>query len=162
MTFHEWDDLEVLEAEDLNDIADQVVFRFASASERSASIGQPEAGMMSYLVDLGEYQSYNGTVWEPFIAGGGEQGPPGPEGPMGPIGPTGYPGPPGPAGPQGEPGDPGGPPGPEGPAGPAGPAGATGPAGPAGPEGPAGPGITVTTNATAPSSPNPGDVWIVP
>jgi hypothetical protein len=86
----------------------------------------------------------------------------GPTGPEGPQGPSGSQGDTGPTGPQGDVG-PTGPEGPQGPSGsqgdtgPTGPQGDVGPTGPEGPQGPTGPGVTV--NATAPSSPNQGDLW---
>lgn len=78
----------------------------------------------------------DGSVWvwdgAKWTGGGtGQQGPAGPQGPQGN---------PGPAGPQGN-------------TGPQGATGATGPTGPAGPPTP------VTVSATAPSMPNPGDLW---
>jgi hypothetical protein len=61
-------------AKDLaNAIAQRSVMRFSSASERGATIDQPEAGMPSWLEDVDRLEVYNGTAWitpEPILVSG--------------------------------------------------------------------------------------------
>jgi hypothetical protein len=109
-----------------------------------------------------------GTFWT-LIAAEGAIGPTGATGPQGEIGPTGatgadstVPGPTGPIGATGPQGDlgPTGPQGETGLIGPTGPTGATGAASTVtGPTGPTGPDGKYLESATAPSTPEPGDIW---
>lgn len=106
-----------------------------------------------------------GTFWT-LIAAEGAIGPTGATGPQGEIGPTGatgadstVPGPTGPIGATGPQGDLG-PTGPQGETGPIGPTGATGAASTVtGPTGPTGPDGKYLESATAPSTPELGDIW---
>jgi hypothetical protein len=59
-----WAADEVLTAEDLNDyLMDQAVVVFASAGARSAAVLSPEVGMLTYRVDGGIYEFWNGSAW---------------------------------------------------------------------------------------------------
>jgi hypothetical protein len=95
----------------------------------------------------------------------GSIGATGPQGEIGPTGATGagstVPGPTGPIGATGPQGDlgPTGPQGDLGPTGPQGDIGPTGPQGETGPTGPTGPDGKYLESATAPSTPEPGDIW---
>ena len=108
-----------------------------------------------------------GTFWT-LIAAEGAIGPTGATGSQGEIGATGatgadstVPGPTGPIGATGPQGDLGltGPQGDLGPTGPQGDLGPTGPQGETGPTGPTGPDGKYLESATAPSTPEPGDIW---
>lgn len=49
-------------------LMDQAVMTFASASARDTAISSPTEGMITYLSDLNQYQTYNGSSWLP-VAG---------------------------------------------------------------------------------------------
>ena len=58
-----WTAGEVLAAAELNGyLADQVVMVFDDAAARTAAVGTPTQGMMSYLKDTGQVEAY-GTAW---------------------------------------------------------------------------------------------------
>lgn len=58
-----WSAGDVLAAADVNGyLADQVVMVFDDAAARTAAIGTPTQGMMSYLKDTGQVEAY-GTAW---------------------------------------------------------------------------------------------------
>ena len=58
-----WTAGEVLAAADVNGyLADQVVMVFDDAAARTAAVGTPTQGMMSYLKDTGQVEAY-GTAW---------------------------------------------------------------------------------------------------
>lgn len=46
-------------------LQDQSIMAFTSASVRSTAIATPTEGMMSYIKDVDQVQSYNGSVWLP-------------------------------------------------------------------------------------------------
>jgi hypothetical protein len=65
-----WTADEVLTAEDLNDyLMDQSVVVFASAAARSAAILAPTEGMITYRIDDGVFEYFNGSVWAQIEAG---------------------------------------------------------------------------------------------
>lgn len=65
MSYKEWADGERLEADDLNaHIVFQTVPRFATTADRSAAIGTPTAGRLSYIPGRG-IEIYEGGVWQP-------------------------------------------------------------------------------------------------
>lgn len=128
-TPHNWQDGELLRAEDLNHLEQGVL------NEQIGPVG-PKG-------DPGE------------TGPAGHQGEAGPQGPQGEAGPTGPQGETGPAGPQGEPG-PVGPAGEQGPPGPAGPQGPAGEPGPQGPQGEPG-GVTSFNSRTGAVTPQSGD-----
>lgn len=49
-------------------LMDQAVMTFASANTRDTAISTPTEGMLVYLNDLNQYQTYTGSTWSP--AGG--------------------------------------------------------------------------------------------
>lgn len=70
-----WSIGEVVEAGDFQSyIQNQTVMLFASDAARTTAIGTPTAGMMSYLVDVGQVQVYGGTAvgWTAITGGGGD------------------------------------------------------------------------------------------
>jgi hypothetical protein len=57
----------VLQASEINDnLMRQSVMVFTNAAARSAAITVPLAGMLSFLQDTGQYESYNGSAWGGF------------------------------------------------------------------------------------------------
>lgn len=46
-------------------LMDQAVMTFASASARNTAISTPSEGMITYLSDLNQYQTYTGSEWAP-------------------------------------------------------------------------------------------------
>ena len=70
-----WAADEILAAADLqNYIQDQVVFVYASASARNASILAPSEGMVSYLSDTKALTMYNGSAWVDVLPNVGTAG----------------------------------------------------------------------------------------
>ncbi len=55
---------EVLEASEMNTISDQTVMVFADAAARSAAIGTPTEGMVTYLQDVNALEVFNGASYE--------------------------------------------------------------------------------------------------
>lgn len=57
-------DGEVLSAADVNGyLMDQSVMRFADSAARTAAIGTPTEGMVTYLDDVNQIEVYDGTAW---------------------------------------------------------------------------------------------------
>lgn len=57
-------DGEVLSAADVNGyLMDQSVMRFADSTARTAAIGTPTEGMVTYLDDVNQIEVYDGTAW---------------------------------------------------------------------------------------------------
>lgn len=46
----------------------RTVMRFASASERGATLTTPEAGMLTYLEDVQRLDVYDGTAWQAVVS----------------------------------------------------------------------------------------------
>jgi len=56
----------VLGATELNTyLMQQSIMLFSSASSRSTALTSPSEGMVSYLTDVDQVQTYNGSVWIP-------------------------------------------------------------------------------------------------
>lgn len=55
---------EVLEASEMNIISDQTVMVFADAAARTAAIGTPTEGMVTYLQDVNALEVFNGATFE--------------------------------------------------------------------------------------------------
>ena len=62
---------EVLEASEMNTISDQTVMVFAGTAERTAAIGTPSEGMVTYLQSDNTTTVWTGAAWEPLGGGGG-------------------------------------------------------------------------------------------
>ena len=63
----------VLNASEINDnLMNQSVMVFSNSTARSAAIPSPIEGMLTYLEDTGLYESYDGSSFVPFGAGGGK------------------------------------------------------------------------------------------
>ena len=61
----------VLNASEVNDnLMNQSVITFATATARSSAITSPIEGMITYLEDSKRYESYNGTAWVQVITPG--------------------------------------------------------------------------------------------
>jgi hypothetical protein len=60
-----------LPASDINNnLMNQSVIVFSNAAARTAAITVPLEGMLSYLEDVNQYQSYNGSAWVPAFGDG--------------------------------------------------------------------------------------------
>jgi len=64
---------EVLEASEMNTISDQTVMVFAGTAERTAAIGTPSEGMVTYLTSDNTTTVWTGAAWE-ALGGGGAGG----------------------------------------------------------------------------------------
>ena len=64
---------EVLEASEMNTISDQTVMVFAGTAERTAAIGTPTEGMVTYLTSDNSTTVWTGAAWE-ALGGGGAGG----------------------------------------------------------------------------------------
>ena len=64
---------EVLEASEMNTISDQTVMVFAGTAERTAAIGTPSEGMVTYLTSDNSTTVWTGAAWE-ALGGGGAGG----------------------------------------------------------------------------------------
>ena len=62
---------EVLEASEMNTISDQTVMVFAGTAERTAAIGTPSEGMVTYLQSDNTTTVWTGAAWEPLGGGAG-------------------------------------------------------------------------------------------
>ena len=62
---------EVLEASEMNTISDQTVMVFADTAARTAAIGTPSEGMVTYLESDNTTTVWTGAAWEPLGGGGG-------------------------------------------------------------------------------------------
>ena len=65
---------QVLTAAQVNDyLMNQSVMTFADATARTAALGTPTAGMMSFLEDVLQVQVYSGDIlgWTAITGGGG-------------------------------------------------------------------------------------------
>ena len=62
---------EVLEASEMNTISDQTVMVFAGTAERTAAIGTPTEGMVTYLQSDNTTTVWTGAAWEPLGGGAG-------------------------------------------------------------------------------------------
>ena len=62
---------EVLEASEMNTISDQTVMVFAATAARTAAIGTPTEGMVTYLESDNTTTVWTGAAWEPLGGGGG-------------------------------------------------------------------------------------------
>jgi hypothetical protein len=59
----------VLTATDVNSfLMDQSVMVFADGAARTTAIGTPTEGMLTYLLDTGEYEYYDGSDYEPLVS----------------------------------------------------------------------------------------------
>jgi hypothetical protein len=59
----------VLTATDVNSfLMDQAVMVFADDAARTTAIGTPTEGMLTYLLDTGEYEYYDGSGYEPLVS----------------------------------------------------------------------------------------------
>jgi hypothetical protein len=64
----------VLTATDVNSfLMDQAVMVFADDAARTTAIGTPTEGMLTYLLDTGEYEYYDGSGYEPLVSIPGPQ-----------------------------------------------------------------------------------------
>ena len=66
-----WSAGDVLTASDMNSTVDQTIMVFASEAARTAAIPTPTAGMTTFLVDVAQFQGYNGTAWSQIAGAGG-------------------------------------------------------------------------------------------
>ena len=65
-----WAADEVLTAADLNGyLMTQAVPRFADVSTRAGAILSPATGQLTYRIDGGVYEQWNGSAWVQFSAG---------------------------------------------------------------------------------------------
>ena len=63
---------EVLEASEVNGyLMDQTVMVFAGTAERTAAIGTPSEGMVTYLQDTNALEVFTGSVFEAIGGGAG-------------------------------------------------------------------------------------------
>ena len=63
---------EVLEASEVNGyLMDQAVMVFAGTAARTAAIGTPSEGMVTYLLDDNSTSVWTGAAWEPLGGGAG-------------------------------------------------------------------------------------------
>ena len=62
---------EVLEASEMNTISDQTVMVFAGTAERTAAIGTPSEGMVTYLTSDNTTTVWTGAAWEALGGGAG-------------------------------------------------------------------------------------------
>ena len=63
---------EVLEASEVNGyLMDQTVMVFAGTAERTAAIGTPSEGMVTYLLDTNSLEVFNGATFDPVGGGAG-------------------------------------------------------------------------------------------
>jgi hypothetical protein len=59
----------VLTATDVNSfLMDQAVMVFADDAARTTAIGTATEGMLTYLLDTGEYEYFNGSGYEPLVS----------------------------------------------------------------------------------------------
>jgi hypothetical protein len=59
----------VLTATDVNSfLMDQAVMVFADGAARTTAIGTATEGMLTYLLDTGEYEYYDGSGYEPLVS----------------------------------------------------------------------------------------------
>ena len=59
----------VLTATDVNSfLMDQAVMVFADDAARTTAIGSATEGMLTYLLDTGEYEYYDGSSYEPLVS----------------------------------------------------------------------------------------------
>ncbi len=63
---------EVLEASEVNGyLMDQAVMVFADSAARTAAIGTPSEGMVTYLLDTNSLEVFNGATFDPVGGGAG-------------------------------------------------------------------------------------------
>jgi len=63
---------EVLEASEVNGyLMDQAVMVFAGTAARTAAIGTPSEGMVTYLLDTNSLEVFNGATFDPVGGGAG-------------------------------------------------------------------------------------------
>ena len=62
---------EVLEASEMNTISDQTVMVFADTAARTAAIGTPTEGMVTYLLSDNTTTVWTGSSWDALGGGAG-------------------------------------------------------------------------------------------
>lgn len=66
MAYKTWANNETLYAVDLNGVVANTVPRFASSTERSAYIGTPATGQLTYVTGVG-FQYWSGSAWVDLV-----------------------------------------------------------------------------------------------